>query len=159
MARLNNNLAYEYDEREELETAREPKITYQQNTKRKASGSTMLALLTLVAVTSIILFSMVFNQIEESKLTREQSELKAELSQLRRECTDLEALLASQTGITAVEDYAENTLGLTKLDKAQVEFVEIPVPTVTEVIENEEEGLFASIKNWAEGLKEYLGIE
>lgn len=159
MARLNNNLAYEYDEREELETAREPKIKYQQNTKRKASGSTMLALLTLVAVTSIILFSMVFNQIEESKLTREQSELKAELSQLRRECTDLEAILASQTGITAVEDYAENTLGLTKLDKAQVEFVEIPVPTVTEVIENEEEGLFASIKNWAEGLKEYLGIE
>ncbi len=159
MARINNNLAYEYDEREELEVAREPKIKYQQNTKKKASGSTMLALLALVAVTSIILFSMVFNQIEESKLTREQSELKAELSQLQRECTNLEALLASQTGITAVEDYAENTLGLTKLDKAQVEFVEIPVPTVTEVIEKEEGGLFASIKNWAEGFKEYLGIE
>ncbi|MBP1572233.1 MAG: cell division protein FtsL [Oscillospiraceae bacterium] len=159
MARLNNNLAYDFDEREELEVAQEPRIKHYTNPKRKASARTMIELLTLVAFMSAILFSIVFNQIEVSKLTREQSELSTQLTQLKNECTNLEAQLASKTGITAVEDYAENTLGLTKLDKAQVEFVEIDIPTVSEVIETEEEGFFASVKGWVEGVKEYLGIE
>lgn len=159
MARLNNNLAYDFDEREELEVAQEPRIKHYTKTKRKASARTMIELLTLVAFMSAILFSMVFNQIEVSKLTREQSELSTQLTQLKNDCTNLEAQLASKTGITAVEDYAENTLGLTKLDKAQVEFVEIDIPTVSEVIETEEEGFFASVKGWFENVKEYLGIE
>lgn len=159
MARFNNNLAYDFDEREELEAVEEPKIKHYINPKRKASARTMIELLTLVAFASAVLFSMVFNQIEVSKLTREQSELSSQLNQLQNECTNLEAQLASKTGITAVEDYAENTLGLTKLDKAQVEFVEIDVPTVSEVIENEDEGFFASVKSWVDSVKEYLGIE
>lgn len=159
MARFNNNLAYDFEEREELQEVQAPKIKHYRNTKRKASAGSLITLITLSLFASVIMFSMIFNQIEVSRLTREQSELTQQLSQLQRECTDLEAQLASKTGITAVEDYAENTLGLTKLDKAQVEFVEIPVPTVSEVIEKEEEGFFTSIKNWMEGVKEYLGIE
>ncbi len=159
MARLNNNLAYDFDEREELQEVEAPKIKHYRNTKRKASASSLITLITLSIFASVIMLSMVVSQIEVSRLTREQSELSQQLSQLQRECTDLEAQLASKTGITAVEDYAENTLGLTKLDKAQVEFVEIPVPTVSEVIEKEEEGFFTSVKNWVDSVKEYLGIE
>lgn len=159
MARLNNNLAYDYDEREALEVVGEPRIKHYRNTKRKASARTMIELITLALFASAILFSMVFNQIEVSKLTREQSELGAQLTQLQTECTNLEAQLAAKTGITAVEDYAENTLGLTKLDKAQVEFVEIDIPTVSEVLETEDEDFFSSVKGWFDGVKEYLGIE
>lgn len=169
MARINDNLAYEYPEydydHEEYESgykpvkAGKPNIEHQVNTKKRAPIFPLIELLTPAIVAVIVLAGVISNQIDVSRLTAEQSQLSQQLAQLQNDCTDLEAQLATKTSVTAVEEYAENTLGLTKLDKSQVEYVEIPVVTVSEVVEKEQVGFFSSVKSWFEGIKEYLGIE
>lgn len=167
MARIDDNLAYDYDyDYEDYEygykpvKTGEPKIEHNTSRKKKRSPVfPLIELLTPAIAAVIVLAGVITNQIDVSRLTAEQSRLNDQLAQLQNDCTDLEAQLAARTSVTAVEDYAENTLGLTKLDKSQVEFVEIPVVTVSEVVEQEQEGFFSSIHSWFEGVKEYLGIE
>lgn len=172
MARIQSNLAYDlpnydddyYDYDNEYEYAppqEQPQnnIQHKANANKKSPIFPLIEILVPAIVAVVVLAGVISNQIDMSRLTAEQSKMSAQLSQLQDECTNLEAQLAARTSVTAVEDYAENTLGLTKLDKSQVEFVEVPVDSVSEVVKKEEKGFFASIKDWFESVKEYLGIE
>lgn len=159
----NDNLAYQIPEYEDgyaqSVEERKPRIEHRVNRRSRSKVLPMVEIVTPAIVAVVLLAGVISNQIEVSKLTTEQSEMSAQLAQLQSNCADLEAQLASKTGITAVEDYAENQLGLTKLDKSQVEFVEIPAPTVSEVVKQEDEGFFSSVSSWFADLKEYFGIE
>ncbi len=162
MANINDNLAYsypEYDEYSESIEERKPRIEHRVNKKRKVRALPLVEIITPAIAAVIVLAGIISNQIEVSRLTAEQSEMNEQLAQLQSDCANLEAQLSAKTGITAVEDYAENTLGLTKLDKSQVEFVEIPPVTVAEVVTQESSGFFSSVKEWYEDFKEYLGLE
>lgn len=167
MASINDNLAYDYPEYDydEYENGYkpvktgEPKIKHNVNKRKKSPIFPLVELLTPAIVAVVVLAGVISNQIDVSRLTAEQSKLGEQLSQLQSDCTDLEAQLAAKTSVSAVEEYAEDTLGLIKLDKSQVEFVEIPVVTVSEVVEKEQAGFFSSVKSWFDDVKEYLGIE
>ena len=56
-----------------------------------------------------------------------------------------------------VEDYAENILGLEKLDKAQIEYVEVPNDTVIKSASTSDNNIFVKIKNWIMDALEYIG--
>ncbi len=170
MAMINDNLAYDlpdrdYDEYEDDGYAYAPKLSgkpeieHNANPNKKAPIFPLIEILIPALVAVVVLAGVISNQIDMSRLTSEQSKMNEQLAQLQDDCANLEAQLAAKTSVTAVEDYAENTLGLTKLDKSQVEFVEVPVSTVSEVVSKEDEGFFSSVKGWFEDIKEYLGIE
>ena len=59
--------------------------------------------------------------------------------------------------MTKVEEYARNELGLQKLDKSQIEYIEIETPSVAEVKGGDKEDAFARFKRWIDRASEYLG--
>lgn len=84
--------------------------------------------------------------------------MQTELAQLTNENISLESELASKTGLTKVEEYAEKELGLQKLDKSQIEYVEVEKETVAEVVDSDDANMFVKIKRWFSGVLEYIGI-
>ena len=60
--------------------------------------------------------------------------------------------------MTKVEEYARNELGLVKLDKSQIEYVEVNNEAVANVIEQKDRSVFVRIKNWFVSVLEYIGL-
>ena len=153
-----NNLAYDYaaydlDER----NLPKPKIKHKRNLKLQPKAASAMKFTILGFIGLALLCSMVFGQVELSEVYSEQSSLAAELSKLKDENLSLESELESKTGLTQVEEYAEKKLGLQKLDKSQIEYVEVENDNVAEVVETEDDNIFVSVKKWFRGVLEYFG--
>lgn len=101
---------------------------------------------------------MIYGRVELSSLYTQQANMQTELTQLTNENISLESELASKTGLTKVEEYAEKELGLQKLDKSQIEYVEVEKETVAEVVDSDDANMFVKIKRWFSGVLEYIGI-
>ena len=113
----------------------------------------------VAAAALALLCYMIYGRVELSSLYTQQSELETKLSRLEDENIALESELAQKTGLTKAEDYAENQLGLKKLEKYQIEYVEVPKPDIAEAAVPEEDNVFVSIKNWFVGVLEYIGAQ
>ena len=109
------------------------------------------------AVVFAMMFAMLYGKVETNRLFNEPTRLEAELKALESENISLAAEYESKTSLRNVEDYAQNVLGLQKLDKSQIQYVEFEGDTVCEVVEAEKENIFVIIKNWFANLCEYLG--
>lgn len=151
-----NNLAYDFSRYDETEENNHRKIKHKTNpaSKKTLSGIKTLA---IAAVAFALFCSMIYGRVELSSLYTKQSELQAQLTQLQNENISLESELAQKTGLTKVEEYAENELGLQKLDKSQIEYVEIEKSKVAEVVAPEETNIFVKIKRWFSEVLEYMG--
>ena len=101
---------------------------------------------------------MIYGHVELSSLYAQQAEMQEELTQLNNENISLESELASKTGLTKVEEYAEKELGLQKLDKSQIEYVEVEKDTVAEVIDSDNANIFVKISRWFSDVLEYIGL-
>ena len=55
------------------------------------------------------------------------------------------------------EEYAENELGLKKLDKSQIEYVTVESDSVAKVVKAEDDNVFVKIKHWFSSVLEYIG--
>lgn len=153
-----NNLAYDYaaydlDER----NLPKPKIKHKRNLKLQPKAASAMKFTILGFIGLALLCAMVFGQVELSEVYSEQSSLTAELAKLNDENLSLESELESKTGLTQVEEYAEKKLGLQKLDKSQIEYVEVENDSVAEVVETEDDNIFVSVKKWFRGVLEYFG--
>ena len=60
-----------------------------------------------------------------------------------------------RSSLKNVENYAENVLGLEKLNKSQIEYIKVEADSVVEIPEVKED-FFTSIKNKAVEIWEYL---
>jgi cell division protein FtsB len=155
------NLAYEYesydllDEREE-EYAAGIKRRRNANKRRRNLANLRVVLGALVVL--LLFSSMTYGRVELSKLYSDNAELKSELSVMESENVSLESELAQKTGLTKVEDYAENELGLQKLDKSQIEYVEIEQDTTAEIVSTDEGNIFVRMKDRFKSALEYLGL-
>lgn len=157
-----NNLAVDYslyDQEDDNMTERKikhnvsPKKSRIRKAKKLLSAKTMV----MLGVVMALLCGMIFGKVEISSLCAEQTKLDNQLEQLQRENVELQSEVAQKTGMTKVEDYAENKLGLQKLDKAQIEYVQVDRKPTASVIEAKEENIFVKIKNWFNSVVEYIG--
>ena len=113
----------------------------------------------IAAIIVLALFSiMTCGRVELSRLYDDNTELQSQLTTLQNENISLESELAQKTCLTKVEDFAENQLGLQKLDKSQIEYVEIDEKTTAEVVTPEDSNIFVKLKDWFKGVLEYLGL-
>ena len=104
------------------------------------------------------MFAMLYGKVETNRLFGEVAELEQQLQSLEAENVALAAEYESRTSLKNVEEYAQNTLGLQKLDKAQIEYVEFEGDSVIEVVDTEKQNIFVRIKNWFADVCEYLGL-
>lgn len=153
-----NNLAYDYAAYDSDEAnLPKPKIKHKRNLKIQPKAAFAIKITISVFIGLALLCSFVFGQVELSEIYSEQSSLTEELSKLQDENLSLESELESRTGLTQVEEYAEKNLGLQKLDKSQIEYVEVENDSVAEVVETEDDNIFVSIKKWFKSVLEYFG--
>jgi cell division protein FtsL len=88
----------------------------------------------------------------------EQTSQLAELEKLQSENISLQSELAQKTNMTAVEEYAEKQLGLSKLDKSQVEYISVESQDKASVVKNEDENIFVRAKSRIAEFLEYIGL-
>ena len=150
-----HNLAYDYSAYDEQELVTSRKIKHRRNTAAVHKRNTTLR---LAAAALALMCSMIYGRVELSSLYTQQANMQTELTQLTNENISLESELASKTGLTKVEEYAEKELGLQKLDKSQIEYVEVEKETVAEVVDSDDANMFVKIKRWFSGVLEYIGI-
>ena len=152
-----NNLAYDYSIYEPLpQKEPEKRIQVRKNTAVDQKVSAAKAFITAVAA-MFLLCAILNGKVEISKLYNEQSNLNKQLNSITSENTSLKTELDGKTSIQAVEDYAENTLGLQKLDNSQKEYIQLQKNNVIEVVKDDNDNVFVSVKNWFKDALEYIG--
>jgi len=107
---------------------------------------------------SFLLCVILFGKVEISKTFNEISKLDKQIAVLQSENIRLQTDFETKTSLSKVEDYAKNTLGLKKLDKSQIDYVEIQKENVVEVIGNNNKNPFVAVKNWFSNALEYIGV-
>ena len=158
---VNVNLAYEYPDRE-LIGEREEEYAERIRDKRSANKRRKNAASIRIVVGAVFVFAlfvtMIYGKVELTKLYSENTTLRNELQVLSDENVSLESELAQQAGFTRVEEYAETKLGLKKLDRSQIEYVEITETTAAEPVANDDGNIFVKITNKWNDFLEYLGL-
>ncbi|MFT3952148.1 MAG: hypothetical protein QM689_09460 [Oscillospiraceae bacterium] len=142
--------------RREEQTQRAPEIRHKKIVRPK-SMVYFIEIFTCGLLILTLLGMTLYGRVELSRIVAEQSGLTDQLEELDKDNQALSAELEAQSGLTNVEDYAENTLGLQKLDKAQIEYVEIPKSTVIEVVQTEDKSFWGEVKDWFGDVMEYFG--
>ena len=152
-----DNLALQLPEEE----ADKPRIEHNKTEAVQAaapSKTSIVAWSLLMIVALALLASLIFGKVEISRLYNTRAELESELIQMRNENVSLQSELAERMNMIKVEEYAKNSLGLQKLDKSQIEYVEVETPSAAEVKLEDNEDIFAKIKHWFKSAKEYIGL-
>ncbi len=106
--------------------------------RRLASRRRIMRRLTIAAficLTIIVAGTTVFYSIQRTKLSDEVEQKKEQLAQLNSEYVSLNAKKDSVVDLDYVEQYAENVLGLVKLDRSQQEYLELEKTDQVEVYE------------------------
>lgn len=155
MAKL-HNLAYNYAPITDDEVVVDRRIKQKKNTDT-ASKFFSLRFVVLCALVCGLLCVMIYGKVQISGLSAEQNRLQTELTELRDGNTSLESELAQKTSMTKIEEYAKSE-GLVKLEKNQIEYVEVDSDAVATVVETKDRSVFVRIKNWFVSVAEYIGL-
>ncbi len=153
MAKI-HNLAYDYAQEPQTEEAVQPKVS----PKPKHKRASVLGVLALSVIALALFSAMMFGRVEISKLISEQTTQLEELEKLQSENISLQSELAQKKNMTKVEEYAEEKLGLQKLDKTQTEYIRLETQDKASVVKNDDDNVFVRIKNWFGSVLEYIGL-
>ena len=110
----------EYHETYREKSSRE-RLRRQRKRRRMAMLRTVLACTVMVALAASVLHM----KMVKTTLSDEIVEKKAAVADLDSEYTRLKAEKESSMSLSEVEDYAENVLGLVRLDRSQEEYLEL----------------------------------
>lgn len=159
MAKI-HNLAFDYSAYDrEVKREDEKRIRHRLNKALLKNKGSMVVFIGGAIVVMAMLLAMLAGKVQLSGLYEERSLREAELTQILNENTSLKSEIDSKTGLSKVEEYAEKELGLKKLDKSQIEYVEVPKDTVAEIVKPKDESVFVKLKNWFSNALEYIGAK
>lgn len=111
----------------------------------------------IVAFAAVMAFLFVNSKAELSEVSTSLSETNAKLQEAKSENVRLQAQLDNMVTLSKVEEVAVSELGLQKTTKNQVRYVYVQDRSMVQVAEREE-NVFASLKNWLDGVSDYLGL-
>ena len=126
---------------EETELKNQEQIIIQQ--KKLERNNTVMIIITALAAL-VILFCVVYGKVQVSDIYSQINAQKSELNVAESENARLKAELESYTSLRNIEEYAEE-IGLKKLDKAQIWYVDIQQDDVVKIPEKDE-NFFVKIK-------------
>ena len=106
----------------------------------------------IAGVLALLMFSQVISSyMQLNEVYSSISDANSELSNLRSENVRMEG----KASIRNIKDYAENHLGLQKLDQSQIQYIEIQKEDTVE-IDGEEQNIFVRLKHKCEDILAYL---
>ena len=122
--------------------------------KKNIDKSSLFKIILLAVIAMVLLFCVIYGKVQISDMYSKVNEQKAELLTEKSENTRLKAELESYTSLRNIEDFAEE-LGLEKIDKAQIRYIEIQNEDVVEIPENND-NLFIKLKKLFNRISEYI---
>lgn len=129
-----------------------PKITMNMPPPRRGSASKVF--LIALSVFSICFF-VISGKVETSKMYRQISSANENLESVQSENVRLVAELESRMALKNVEEYAEDILGLQKLNNSQIMYVETQTDDIVEIPEDES-NIFVIVKEKFDKAVEYI---
>lgn len=110
----------------------------------------------LLAVCSLLLLScFIYAKVEVNEVYNQIAVAKKNNELLQSENVRMQSELEAKMSMKNVEDYAENILGLEKLDKSQIVYMEVQSDSVIEVTP-EEKSIFVKIRDKFNDMLEYI---
>jgi len=124
---------------------------------RVSSGKRGAALKVFIAgILALLMFSVIINSyVQLTEVYSSISEANAELNTLRSENVRMQTELEGKASISNIKDYAEQHLGLQKLDQSQIQYIDIQTEDTVE-IDGEEQNIFVRLKHKFEDIVAYL---
>lgn len=152
-----DNLAYDnyraqLDEAIEEQEREERKISVKR--VQRPSGSAARILFAATAV-GMLLCGLIYGKFQTNRMYNEISDVNSEIELLKSENIRMQSELEGMMSMKNVEEYAESTLKLKKLDKSQIEYVQVQSASVVEIPE-QEDNFFVKIRSKFRALAEYL---
>lgn len=152
------NLAYDLSRYEYQYRAVEKQEKPVMKTNPQAAVAARISVPKVVAVILMVgtmMCAMLYGNVEESRLYNDITKANKQVDILAGENARMQTELEGRTSVKNVEDYAENVLGLEKLNQSQIEYVELPTGNAVEIPETES-NIFVIIKNKYNEIVEYL---
>lgn len=142
-----------YPEREKQPAPEEiPQISMK--TTETKSGSVLSIVLASV-LAAILLGLVIYSLDRRSTMYSEVTALNNELTLAQAENVRLQSELEGKISAKNVEDYAENVLGMKKIDSSQIKYIEIQTDDVVNIPE-QDEGILDKIGNFFDSCVEYF---
>lgn len=154
--KLDDNYAEETAENNEKSRAnkkqKKPAINMS-NTETKIGS--VLTIIAVSALAVVMLGAVIYSFDRRNTMYNRVSDLNNELNLAEAENVRLQSELDSKMSAKNVEDYAENVLGMQKIDSSQIQYIEIQTDDVVN-IPQQDESLIAKIKRFFDACVEYF---
>ena len=148
-----NNLAYDLERFEETPSEKAPKIRVRRNRSENTGSAPKLIVTALAA--GILLMALIYGKVENTAIHSEIAAQAQYVDMLASENVRMQSELEEKTALKSVEVYAEEMLGMQKLDKSQIEYVSISNGNIVDIPENSD-NIFVRLKNSFDDFVEYL---
>ena len=129
-----------------------PQIHMKQNNAKSGSVFTIILISILAAA---ILGAVIYTLDKRNTVYNKVSTLNTQLNLAEAENVRLQSELESKMSAKNVEDYAENVLGMIKINSSQIQYIKIQTDDVVSIPE-QEEGIVAKIERFFKKCVEYF---
>ena len=133
-------------------TEQEHEIEVRRNEAR--SGS-ILMIVFISMLAAALLGSVIYSLDKRNTMYNKVSAMNDKLSSAAAENVRLQSELDSKMSAKNIEEYAENVLGMEKIDSTQIEYIKIQTGDVVTIPE-QEKGVIAKIKSFFDKCVEYF---
>ncbi len=147
-----NNLAYDLTKYEDVSPEKAPKIRVR---RRRSDTGSVPKIILITASAGLMLGAVIYGKVENAAIHTEIADKTEYVEMLASENVRMQSEIEGKTALSSIEDYAENILGMQKLDKSQVEYVSISNGSSADIPE-EEDNIFVRIKNSFFDFLEYI---
>lgn len=148
-----NNLAYDLTKYEDVAPEKAPKIRIRrQKAENVGSAPKMIA---VTAAAGLLLGAVIYGKVENASVYARVTEQTNAVEMLESENVRMQSELEKKTALKSVESYAENVLGMQKLDKSQIEYVSVSNGSEADIPETED-NIFVRVKNAFSDFMEYI---
>lgn len=115
----------------------------------------VISIVLVSALAAVLLGTVIYSLDRRSTMYSMVSALNEELTLAQAENVRLQTELESKISAKNVEDYAENVLGMKKIDKSQITYIKIQTDDVVTIPE-QDESLLAKVKKFFNRCVEYF---
>lgn len=147
------SLAYDLTKYEDVSVEKTPKIRIRRQ-RAENTGSVPKLIVTLSAA-GLLMGAVIYGKVENAAIHAEITAQTQYVRTLESENVRMQTEIEEKTALKSVESYAEDILGMQKLDKSQIEYVSVSSGSVIDIPENDD-NIFVKIKNGVSDFLEYL---
>lgn len=147
------NLAYDLTKYEDVSVEKAPKIRIRR--QRAENTGSVPKLIATAAAAGLLMGAVIYGKVENAAIHAEITAQTKYVQMLESENVRMQTEIEEKTALKSVESYAEDILGMQKLDKSQIEYVSVSNGSVVDIPENDD-NIFVKIKNGVSDFLDYL---